>query len=334
MVIKLLDENDAIAGRTDVKYDLKDLDFVDMVRVSRPRDTAILNIIEPAKLRNCKTLVDYDDDIFSIPASNYCKPNFSPQAAQISGQIVEKSFSVSVSTPRLKSLLTKLNDNVAVIPNTIDWDIVEAHLRNWEASKKDFYHIVWAGSATHMEDQEIIIEPIKELLKKYDDIKVTFFGWGYNKLLNAYPGKVNYHPPVNQYIYLKILRDLNPDLVVQPLIDHVFNYSKSNIRWLEASSMGIPVLASDVPSFKTLTDKFCLTAPWSESDWYEKMEYAYKNCDKVKKKAIRSQDAIKKYWSIQNMWKAWKSYFHLAWKGLKCTKDFTPDMKKIGKDYD
>ena len=327
MPIKALDEHDLIASRFSATFGLTDCYGVDMVRVSRPRDQSILNVIEPANINGTSVVIDYDDDIFSVPTSNYCKPNFSPQSAALSGEISKRANAISTSTLRLKSLLGKYNDNICVIPNAIDWDLIESHLKGWEPIKKDFFHVVWAGSATHMEDQKIVLGPIRELLKKYDDIKFTFFGWCYNDLLTEYPDKINYHPMVNNFLYLKVLRDLSADLVIQPLINHRFNFSKSNIRWLESGSFGIPCLASDVPSFKNLGDEFCMTAAWDEADWFEKIDYAYKNREKIKEMGLRSQTAIKNSWSIEKMYPAWDRYYRSIWNHEKCTLDFTPDMR-------
>jgi len=329
MPIKALDEHDAVSARMSQRFGIMDCYGSDIVILSRPRDANILNLLGPASWLGTKFVVDYDDDIFGIPTSNYCRPNFGANEARTSGEICKRAHCVSASTPRLKSLLSQYNKNVCVIPNTVDNQMIEYHTKDWIPREDDFFHIVWAGSVTHVEDQKIIVEPIKALLKKYSDIRVTFFGWCYNELVEQFPGKVNYHPMVDLFHYLRVLRDMQPSLVIQPLMDHDFNYSKSNIRWLEAGSFGFPCMASDVPSFKMLTDKFCLLAPWNEEAWYAKLDWAYNNQDKVKLMGERSREVINKYWTIDKMWPAWKEHIYGAWNDEPCTKDFTPDMEKI-----
>lgn len=329
MPIKELDEHDAISARIVHGFGLLDAYGADQIVVFRPRDPAILNIIEPAKWQGCEILGDFDDDIFGIPESNYCAPNFGPNEARMAGEISSKVFSLSASTPRLATRLQKFNPNVCVIPNVIDWGRAMNMQKGWEKPKKDAFHIVWAGSVTHVEDQEIVVAPIRQLLKKYEDVYVTFFGWAYNKLVREFPGKVSYHPMVDFFHYLRVLRDMNPDVVIQPLVDHPFNYCKSNIRWLEAGIFGFPCIASDVPSFEMLTDNFCPTVAWNEIDWYDRLEWAYKNPEELAEIGARSKKAIQKHWSIETMWTAWNDYFIAAKNREKFVYDYTPDMKKI-----
>jgi len=326
MPIREMDEHDTISTRITNSFGLLDCWGADLILTYRPRDQAVLNMVEPARWLNCEVLADWDDDIFDIPASNYCAPNFSANDVRVSSEIAKRVASVTASTPRLASLLGQWNKKVTVIPNTVDWNMVQALTNGWNKPTKDYFHIVWAGTVTHVEDQEIVVNPIRELMKKYSDIRVTFFGWAYNKLIREFPGRISYHPMVELFFYMKLLRDMNPDLVIQPLIDHSFNYSKSNIRWLEAGSLGVPVLASDIPSFKTLGEDFCMTAAWDEHAWFEKMEWAYKNRDAAAKMGELSRKAIQKYWTIQTMWLAWNEYYYSVFGGSPVVKDFTPKM--------
>lgn len=329
MPIRELDEHDRISAKLVNGFGLLDCYGSDLVLTYRPREQAILNISGPARWLNCEILADWDDDIFDIPSSNYCAPNFSGNDVRISSEIARKVIGITASTPRLASLLGQWNKKVTVIPNTADQNIINSLTKDWTPKTNDYFHIVWAGSVTHVEDQEVVVNPLRELLKKYNDIRVTFFGWAYNKLIREFPGRVNYHPMVELFFYLPLLRDMNPDLVIQPLIDHTFNYSKSNIRWLEAGSFGFPVLASDVPSFKSLGEEYCMTAPWEEAAWMEKMEWAYKNRPEIQKIGQRSKEVIQKHWTIQTMWKAWDEYYYSVLGGNPVVNDYTPDMKAL-----
>ena len=310
----------------------------DIISTYRPKTVDVLGIIEPSRWMGSEVIADFDDDVLSIPASNYCAPNFGPTQMRTSAAICGKVFHLSTSTPRLASKLRQYNDNVTVIPNTIDWDLVTRILNTRGAMegnnivKPNHFHIVWAGTVTHVEDIMVVLEPLRELMKKYSDIKVTFFGFGYNKFMEDFVGRVAYQPMVELFYYQKLLMDMKPDLIIQPLMDHVFNYSKSNIRWLEASAFQIPCIASDTPAFKDLGDDFCLTCGYNTSDWYEKMEHLYLNQDVGKAMGIRSQEIVRKYWSIQSMWRAWRDYYYSVWRREPFKKDFTPDMKEIYKN--
>lgn len=331
MPLKQLDENDAISARIVSRFGLLDAYGGDIVIVFRPRDPNILNIMEPARWQGCEVVADWDDDIFSVPVSNYCCPNFGQNEVRTSGLVASNALCVSASTTTMASRLKKYNENIAVLPNSIDWKQIENISRGWKSEKKDYFKILWAGSVTHVEDQMVILAPLRKLLKKYNDIQVTFLGFAFNFFMAEFPGRIAVQSMVDMFHYLRVLRDMNPDLVVQPLMNHPFNYSKSNIRFLEAGSFGFPTLASNTPAFEMLTENFCMTAPWDEQVWFEKLEWCYQNPTALKLMGKRARYVIEKYWSIQKTWKNWDMYFKSILNREPLAKDFTVDMDDVWK---
>jgi len=55
--------------------------------------------------------------------------------------------------------------------------------------------------------------------------------------------------PVSYWRYLQRLNDLEIDIGLIPLADNEFNRCKTDIKWVEYSTLGIPAVISDVPVY-------------------------------------------------------------------------------------
>ena len=60
---------------------------------------------------------------------------------------------------------------------------------------------------------------------------------------------IEHHPGTSILNYPEKLRSLDLNVMVAPCIDNEFNRCKSNIKWLEACALGIPLLASDIAAY-------------------------------------------------------------------------------------
>jgi glycosyltransferase involved in cell wall biosynthesis len=88
---------------------------------------------------------------------------------------------------------------------------------------------------------------IEEIKKEYGDkISIELFG-GNDKIFNC---EIKVNKPVPFSEYSKTLQKLNWDISIAPLLDNVFNQSKSNIKWLESSMAGCAFVGSNVYPYK------------------------------------------------------------------------------------
>jgi glycosyltransferase involved in cell wall biosynthesis len=108
--------------------------------------------------------------------------------------------------------------------------------------------LLYFGSATHANDLEIVRAATKAL---EDRVIVTVVG-------GAPAGKLKWCEQIvpdrawNQYPdFVGRLRSLakSCDIAVIPLADTEFNRAKSDLKFLEASALGLPVIGSDVKAY-------------------------------------------------------------------------------------
>ena len=196
---------------------------------------------------NKPLLAEIDDNMIDTAYYNPASDVYDP-AGTVHRKVAEKQFKSAdgliVSTPYLKQVYSEWNDNIYVVPNAIDHRI----WGNVKKKGKPGIRIGWAGGMTHQKDLEILVPVIERIIAKNKN--VTFV------LCYGVPTEYRNIPGV-EYVgkwsridrYPQYLADRGLDIAVAPLVDNAFNRGKSNLRWLEASALGIPTVAMNVGHF-------------------------------------------------------------------------------------
>lgn len=215
------------------------------------------------------------DDVLlydEIPKYNLAKEAFNPEHL---GNSVQEIFDccdlITVTTDELKNIyVERLNqspDKVVVIPNYLPrWWIGESFnldisMKQWEA-QHNRPHIAFACSTNHfdvnnvndgVDDFTAIIPWIKKNIEKYQFI---FVGGVPQQLKEeAKAGKIIAQPPSDLFNYPREMRFRQIDLLIAPLINNRFNRCKSNIKWLEMSALGIPMIGQNICTYNKYTDQ-------------------------------------------------------------------------------
>ncbi len=69
-------------------------------------------------------------------------------------------------------------------------------------------------------------------------------------------GKVEFHPWERLYTYPEKIYNLNVNAMVAPLQDNTFNKAKSDLKLIEASCYGIPIICQDLCTYENAPYKF------------------------------------------------------------------------------
>lgn len=233
----------------------------DAIFVQRGYSSNHVQIVEMAKANGKKVWVDYDDDLFSVPASNRTYKLYSNE--DIQNNIVRILLSadyISVSTEQLKKVFNeiillagktsnkKFVDRISVIPNAYD--------ESFCFYRKKFEHqnklITWRGSSTHDKDLMTYTSQMKSAVSNHLDWTFNFIGspfWHTIEELESIegikPSNVIVIENLDPVEYWKMLWMTKPALIMTPLWDCPFNRSKSNIAWIEGLHAGAITLAPD-----------------------------------------------------------------------------------------
>lgn len=225
------------------------LNLCDVVFLQRPYRPNDLQLLEYAKDMGKKVWVDYDDDLFSVPRSNPTFGIYGKDEVRLRvATIIAKADHVTVSTQAIKTRLEKgqkpLNQKITVIPNAYA-DHIHGEFPKENNPKK---LIFWRGSPTHNQDVLSRIEGITEAYRsaKLDKWTFMFLGgtpWELTESLHG--NRAIFAESVDIMEYFKVIKKVNPSVVLVPLHDMEFNHSKSNIAWIEGTYAGAVSVAPD-----------------------------------------------------------------------------------------
>ena len=181
------------------------------------RLVTVMKDMSPSK----KVIIDHDDNIFV--ENNEDK-------LEIAKEILEKADGVFVSTTKLADVYGEYNDNITVLPSSLDLNI----WKQYKIEKDNNIIITWHSDSSHYEDLNEISSELKNISTKHENVKIVHHG----------SVDIKVHP------YKQIL--LNSDIGIIPLADNDFNKSKSPIKWIEYSALGIPCVVKDIEPYSNL----------------------------------------------------------------------------------
>lgn len=156
---------------------------------------------------------------------------------------------VTVTTEKLKEYAEQYNDNVIVLPNSINLD-------NWwklDLKKKKTIRVGWAGGSSHYEDWYSIKEPLNKLMREFQ-FELWMIGHSFPGVIdddNKHLLKTTGWMPFKGHSYRLMCLDL--DIAIIPLADLPFNHYKSSVKWYEMSAIEVPsVVANILPYSKDI----------------------------------------------------------------------------------
>jgi glycosyltransferase involved in cell wall biosynthesis len=193
--------------------------------------------------------------------------------------------SLTCSTEAIAAELAKINPNVTVYKNKLPefmflrvTDVMSRNLdRARQSSKLRILYL--SGSNTHKRDFSTIMGPLLKVAQEQPDrFSISFMGSlsDHSDLFRSFGVESSTHPFVTFERMLNIIGE--HDLVLVPLEFSVFNHCKSNIKYIESASQGVPVIASSVAEFASCIEPG--VNGWlcdDEQEWYETLSKVISN---------------------------------------------------------
>lgn len=216
-----------------------------------------------------KIVFELDDALTLLPANHQGFQYFQAGRPRIE-EYLKHADLVTVTTPKLKEFYSHFNDNIEVLPNTVDTRVwLPAEPRRSPNGK---ISILFSGTTTHEHDLALVEGVIARIIKEFPD-RVEFLFWG-----NA-PATLKNLPQVkviSSYIpdytaYARQLKSLFVDLALVPLELTPFNRAKSAIKWLEYSACKVPGIFTDIEAYNQVVEhgKTGWLVPNNSEAWYD-----------------------------------------------------------------
>jgi hypothetical protein len=220
-----------------------------------------------------RLIYEIDDICFAedIPDYNKYKGAFTdPKIRQSAQAMMAMCDEITVTCPFMRDYYRDKtgNPNVTVIPNFMPkfWiggkSDLNRTMESYERNKKK-PRILYAGSGAHFDvdnrvkqrdDFHHVNEVIAKTVDKYQWVFLGAFPLTLRPLVQA--GKIEFHPWKRLYEYGQGLYDLNVNMIVAPLQDSIFNRSKSDLKYIEACALGLPIACQDMCTYENAPIKF------------------------------------------------------------------------------
>ncbi|MDX3901023.1 MAG: glycosyltransferase [Sphingobium sp.] len=210
-----------------------------------------------------------------------------PEFLPVIGSVVGGEWSYDEALYVSSAYESMMNDMDGAIAST---DVIRNYLADkWKFPTAVYRNRVWkigapvartdptfrmiyaSGTYSHKEDFEIISKILVYILKKYPHVSLSLLG------STQVPDKLLSFPNVSTYPILPYDEMLSfigsHDLMLVPLADSIFNDAKSNVKFIECASMGVPVIASGVREYDlAITDGVNGLIAEDSRDWEVKLD--------------------------------------------------------------
>ena len=276
---------------------LDDVDFVVVQRDFPQFIDLFLFVLNETRNRQIPLVYEIDDLLFYLPENhplqrdeNYSK-NFIPMLIAIS-----RADLVTVSTEPLGQYLKQFNSNVQVMPNYLDdalWEFQPVK----EKTQNDFPVVIgYIGGSTHQSDISMIANALIRIKSQFEKkVLFKFFGAEPPQALTS---RINmdWQPIIADYgDYAKAFRYQNIDILISPLEENLFNQSKSWLKYLEYSTLGVPGVFSSGKPYDDIVDheKTGFLAA-SEDDWVRCLAALIETPELRARIAANAQELVRK----------------------------------------
>tara|TARA_R110002167_G_scaffold153010_10_gene347146 strand:+ start:62 stop:391 length:330 start_codon:yes stop_codon:yes gene_type:complete len=100
------------------------------------------------------------------------------------------------------------------------------------------------------------------------------------------------------------------DIGICPLIDNLFNRSKSNLKWLQYSALGAATVASDLDPYKDIEDGVDgVLVEETQEAWSDAIMSLLKDDKKRVSMGNEARETLLKTWDVRNRAADWVTVF-------------------------
>lgn len=261
-------------------------------------------------------IVEVDDNYVDVPTWNEAHRSFQNGSSfrRISLDSMRSANAMMVTTPHLGQTYLEVNPEVYVIENSLDFkgDRKFVGWDNVSVREHKGIRLGWIGGRSHFDDLMMVTPVLRKVLEKNPDVTLCLVNSALQHSCKAlgkeYPfeGLKNVHyadrsVPINRYA--SFAASFGFDVGLAPLVDCNFNRSKSNLRWLEYSALGIPTIATDISHYSQTVRNFedgLLVKDNDLDKWQEAIELMI--VDKNLRRAIgkRAHKRVRKDFNVKN----------------------------------
>lgn len=228
-----------------------------------------------------KIICDFDDDLWNILPDNVAYETFNRDSwgRKVATAIAGDVHHVTVTNKHLKNSILantkKLSREISVLPNYIDLTLYK-HRSPFK--DRGYYNALHFGSSSHFVSlaSDVFYNAMDRIMREYPNFTFTSIGAFLPQYRQRWGRR--YQQGFGDEDLLKWIDKMSnimdeSDFMVVPLIDNVYNRSKSSTKFLEASSFKIPGIWQNIRQYREVVDhgKNGFLAS-TEEDWYRSIK--------------------------------------------------------------
>ncbi len=302
-----------IQGNRGDQISLECVSDADVVVIQRdfPRFAEYDTVIDRAHAEKKLVLYEVDDLILEVPAYHVLRPAYVDVLFRILRGVVEADI-VITSTELLQKYFSQFNPNTWMVPNLLDdslWGLQPP--KPVENSEKPVV-LGYMGGGSHLPDLEMVKPVIVRLLEDYGPRVVCRF-WGVKP-----PSDLMEHPnvewfPLDLLDYAEFVRyflQQECDVFIAPLLDNFFNRSKSQIKFLEYSALGVAGVYSRFEPYTSVVahgnNGFLAATP---DEWQAYLRQLIDSPELRYRLASNAQGTVRQGWLLSTRYSEWVSAY-------------------------
>lgn len=270
------------------------MDKADIIVVQRQISPDSLNFVRERKRQGKTIIYTIGDNMFQLPPHSPVFYYYSPQVIKTGAAIMNECHAITTTTPYLAKQLSlhSGNQNVHIVPHLI----AKEHINKIAPREPtDEVRIGWTTTPYHIGDWPICSHAIKDICKKYPQVKIIF--WGFiNEDMSSYVPKdqLEFYSWVDVLEYYNCLVSMDLDIGIAPLEDTPYNNAKSPLKFVEYGMLGIPGIYSPTPPYDTVVHLEAGLKPKKNRyrEWYRWLEYLIENRDERYRIGMNAQKYI------------------------------------------
>jgi glycosyltransferase involved in cell wall biosynthesis len=303
-----------VQGNAFDKLMVNDLSKADFVVIQRDFPLYIdkfFYVLNQVRINKIPLVYDIDDNLFELPANHKDHDHYSGRYAPVLWAIWNADM-VTTSTEPLAEFLLPFNKNIHVLKNCLVDKYWQFSPVKSGHSENDAVVIGYVGGTTHEVDLNMIVSALKFIGQQHGS-KVQFKFWGAHppqEMLN-HP-YVKWQPVVVDYQeYAVAFQSQDIDILIAPLADSPFARSKSHIKFLEYSTLGVPGVYSNVTPYQQVVthgeNGFLAT---SSEEWIGCLQNLISSPNLRSHLAYHAQQTVKRDWLLSKNADHWLSLYN------------------------
>jgi glycosyltransferase involved in cell wall biosynthesis len=251
--------------------------------------------------RKAKMIFDFDDSIWvqNVSAGNKMFSFF--KNAEKTKDIIAKADLVFAGNNYLAGFARQFNENVVIVPTTIDTEIYKPILKN----AKEKICIGWSGSITTIEHMETKMQALKAIKNKYGNkvyFKIIGDGRYYNEDLKTQG------LPWKKETEIHDMAEF--DIGIMPLPDTEWAKGKCGLKGLQYMALGVPTIMSPVGvNSEIIQDGENGFLADSDEEWVNKLSLLIESFELRRKIGNTGRKTVEEKYSIHTNSKLYLRYF-------------------------